>query len=176
MKLIILDRDGVINEEKNEYILSPEDWTPIPGSLEAISKAKNLGFYIVVISNQSAIGRKRISVESLNLINRKMQFALSKLGGAVDIFLFCPHAPTDDCNCRKPKATLLQDFKERMGLNLTGVPFVGDRITDVETAEKAGAFPVLVNSGKLVVQPPEGVPIFENLAEALENIVFERWK
>ena len=174
MKLIILDRDGVINEEKNEYILTADDWTPIPGSLEAISKAKRLGFYIVVISNQSAIGREWMSMESLNLINRKMQLELSKLGGTVDIFLFCPHSPTHHCSCRKPSPTLLETFKERMGLDLTDVPFVGDRITDVETAEKVGAFPALVNSGKPIDLLPEGVPIYENLAEALENIVFGR--
>ena len=95
MKPLILDRDGVINKERDDYILSPKDWTPIKGSLEAISKAKSQGFYIIVVSNQSALGRGWMSIEDLNSINRKMQSTLAKFGGRIDAFLFCPHEPAD---------------------------------------------------------------------------------
>ena len=174
MKLVILDRDGVINEENDEYILSADDWIPIKGSLEAISEAKRLGFYVVVISNQSAIGRGWMSIQTLNSINRNMQSELFKLGGKVDLFTFCPHSPSRQCDCRKPNTKLLENFKNRMGLDLAGVPFVGDRISDIETAKKVGASPILVRSGKPITEDPVDIPIFNNLSEALEETIFER--
>ena len=174
MKPLILDRDGVINEESDDYILSPKDWTPIKGSLEAISKAKNQGFYIIVVSNQSAIGRGWMSIENLNSINRKMQSALAKFGGKIDAFLFCPHSPDDNCDCRKPKTALLDSFQLRTGINYKDCPFVGDRISDIEAAKKIGARPILVNSGKAIPTPPPEVLMFDDLATAMQEILFNQ--
>ena len=131
---------------------------PIKGSLEAISKAKNQGFYIIVVSNQSALGRGWMSIEDLNSINRKMQSALAKFGGKIDAFLFCPHDPADKCNCRKPKTALLDSFRARTGINYKDCPFVGDRISDIEVAKKIGARPILVHSGKVSSNPHQMYP------------------
>ena len=173
MRPLILDRDGVINKERDNYILSPEEWEPIPGSLEAIARAKSLGFYIIVISNQSAIGRGWMSVDTLNLINQKMQRKLAKLGGKIDIFLFCPHLPTDNCDCRKPSATLLNNLKSRMEIDFTGCLLVGDRISDLEVAQKIGARPILVESGKSICHPPPRIAIFKDLSTALKKTLFK---
>ena len=174
MKPLILDRDGVINEESDDYILSPKDWIPIEGSLEAISKAKSQGFYIIVVSNQSALGRGWMSIEDLNSINQKMQSALAKFGGKIDAFLFCPHKPADNCDCRKPKTALLDSFRLRTGINYKDCPFVGDRISDIEVAKKIGARPILVSSGKATSTPPPEVLIFDNLAIAIQEILFNQ--
>ena len=173
MKPLVLDRDGVINEESDDYILSPDDWIPIPGSLEAISKAKNQGFFIIVVSNQSAIGRGWMTIEDLNSINLKMQSALAKFGGKIDAFLFCPHLPAENCDCRKPKSALLDSFRQRTGIDFKNCPFVGDRITDIEVAKKIGAKPILVTSGKTNFKRPPEVPVFDNLFLALEETLFK---
>ena len=173
MKLLILDRDGVINEEREQYILSANDWKAIPGSLEAISRAKNMGFYIVVISNQSALGRGWMSMDDLNSINRLMQSELAKFGGKIDIFLFCPHPPEVNCDCRKPKVALLEKFKRRIGRDLGTVPFIGDRMSDIETAKLVGAHPILVRSGKPIGKVPANISVYADLSEALHETIFK---
>src|SRR3990172_1958929 len=130
MKLLILDRDGVINEEADDFVKSPEEWRPIPGSLEAIARASRAGCRVVVASNQSGLGRGLYSIETLNQIHQKMLLELAAVGGSIEAIFFCPPTPEDDCDCRKPKAGLFEDIARRLRVSLTNVPIVADRISD----------------------------------------------
>lgn len=153
MKLVILDRDGVINEDKDDYIKSPAEWRPIPGSLEAIVKLKHAGFRVVVASNQSGLARGLFDYDTLFAIHDKMTRMLADLGTHLDGIFFCPHAPEDACNCRKPHTGLLDDIARRFGRSLEGMPFVGDSLSDVEAAQAVGARPLLVRTGKPTDEP-----------------------
>ena len=113
-------------------------------------------------------------MEDLNSINRKMQSALAKFGGRIDAFLFCPHKPTDNCDCRKPKTALLDSFRLRTGINYKDCPFFGDRISDTDVAKKIGARPILVNSGKANSNPPPNILVFDDLATAMQEIVLKQ--
>jgi D-glycero-D-manno-heptose 1,7-bisphosphate phosphatase len=148
MKLIILDRDGVINEDSDEYIKSVDEWVPIPGSLEAIARLNQAGYHVVVATNQSGIARGYYDLTNLNAMHQKMHKLLAKLGGHVDGILFCPHAPEDTCDCRKPKTGMFEDIARRWGISLKGVPIVGDSRRDLEAAVSMGATPILVKTGK----------------------------
>ena len=147
MALVILDRDGVINFDSEGYIKSPDEWQPIPGSLEAIARLCRANFRVVLATNQSGIGRGLFDVDTLNRIHQKMITQVQEKGGKIDAIFFCPHTPEDHCICRKPKPGLLLEASNRLRLPLAGVPFVGDSDTDVEAALAAGAQPVLVNTG-----------------------------
>ena len=147
-KLIILDRDGVINEDSDHYIKSPEEWHPISGSLEAIAKLNQSGYHIVVATNQSGIGRGLYDMDTLNAIHEKFYRLLSKCGGHVDAIFFCPHTDADSCNCRKPKPGLMQQISERYGIPLVDVPIVGDSVRDLTAGVLLGAEPHLVLTGK----------------------------
>jgi D-glycero-D-manno-heptose 1,7-bisphosphate phosphatase len=148
-KLIILDRDGVINEDSDDYIKSPEEWHPIPGSLEAIALLNQAGFEVVVATNQSGLARGYYTVSTLHEIHAKMHTALVKVNAKVTEIYYCPHGPEDNCTCRKPRPGLLLQIKAAYGLSsLSEVPFVGDSLRDIEAALEAGAIPVLVKSGK----------------------------
>lgn len=172
-KILLLDRDGVINEDNEKYILNEKDLLFIPNSAYAIAKAKKLGFFIIIISNQSAIGRGMLSLQESNRINAKIQKEVKKFGGHIDIFLFCPHTPKKNCDCRKPKTGLLTMIKERLDLNFSNAIFIGDRLSDAETAFKIGATAMLVKSGKPLLEIPSKVPVYENLDEALTRAVYE---
>jgi D-glycero-D-manno-heptose 1,7-bisphosphate phosphatase len=148
MKVIILDRDGVINEDSDDYIRSAEDWVPIPGSLEAIARLHHAGWRVLVASNQSGLARGYFTIDDLNAMHRKMNRELARHGARIEAVFFCPHAPTDDCQCRKPRPGLLKDIAIRLQLDLTGVPVVGDSLRDVQAAQAVGARPVLVMTGK----------------------------
>jgi D-glycero-D-manno-heptose 1,7-bisphosphate phosphatase len=148
MKLIILDRDGVINEDSDEYIKSVDEWVPIPGSLEAIARLNQAGYHVVVATNQSGIARGYYDLTNLNAMHQKMHKLLAKVGGHVDGILFCPHAPEDTCDCRKPKTGMFEDIARRWGISLKGVPIVGDSRRDLEAAVSMGATPILVKTGK----------------------------
>lgn len=148
MKLIILDRDGVINHDSPDYVKTPEEWQPLDGSLEAISRLHHANWRIVIASNQSAIGRELMTLEQLYQIHKKMQGLLAELGAWAEALFFCPHKPTASCACRKPKPGLLLDIARRFHTDLTGVPFIGDSWKDVQAAEKVGATPYLVLTGK----------------------------
>ncbi|HTP45414.1 MAG TPA: D-glycero-beta-D-manno-heptose 1,7-bisphosphate 7-phosphatase [Casimicrobiaceae bacterium] len=148
MKLIILDRDGVINYDSNEYIKSPEEWRPIPGSLEAIARLNHAGFRVVVATNQSGLGRGLFDMAAMIAINEKLHRSLAHVGGRVDAVFYCPHTADSDCNCRKPKPGLLMEIGQRFGVELTGVPCVGDSLRDLQAAQAVGAQPILVLSGK----------------------------
>ena len=147
MELVILDRDGVINFDSEDYIKSPDEWRPIPGSLDAIARLCRVNFRVVLATNQSGIGRGLFDVETLNRIHKKMITQVQEKGGKIDAIFFCPHTPEDNCICRKPKPGLLLEASTRLHLPLAGIPFVGDSDTDVEAALAVGAQPVLVKTG-----------------------------
>ena len=146
-RLIVLDRDGVINEDSEAYIKSPEEWRPLPGSLEAIAALNAAGFHIVVVSNQSGIGRGLYSEATLAAIHSKMRAAVAAAGGEITGIYYCPHTPDDDCDCRKPRPGLLLQVAADFGVSLEGLPFVGDKTADIELARRVGARPLLVLTG-----------------------------
>lgn len=147
MKLVILDRDGVINYDSEHYIKSAEEWRPIPGSLEAIALLNRKGYIVVVATNQSGIGRGLYGEEALTEIHRKMHLALEQVGGKIEKIFYCPHLPTMACECRKPAPGLLKQIAAHYNCDLTGVPFVGDSLRDVRAACAVGCLPILVRSG-----------------------------
>ena len=176
MKLVILDRDGVINFDSEQFIKSPEEWKPIPGSLEAIAKLNQAGYRVVVASNQSGIGRGLLDMGALNAINDKMYRALAQAGGRIDALFYCPHAADADCGCRKPKPGMLLDIAQRFNVPLKGVPAVGDSLRDLQAAQTVGAQPILVLTGKgRKTQTAGGLPagtlVFADLSEAVRHIV-----
>ncbi len=148
VKLIVLDRDGVINYDSEQFIKSPDEWRPIPGSLEAISRLNHAGFRVVVATNQSGLGRGLFDMATLIAINDKMHKALAQLGGRIDAVFYCPHTADSGCECRKPKPGMLTEIGNRFGVELTGVPCVGDSVRDLQAAAAVEAQPILVLSGK----------------------------
>jgi D-glycero-D-manno-heptose 1,7-bisphosphate phosphatase len=177
MNLVILDRDGVINQDSDAYIKTVEEWIPIPGSLEAIARLNHAGYRIIVVSNQSGLGRGLFSIDELNAMHRKLRRELSLLGAQIDAICFCPHKPEDRCSCRKPLPGLLDDIAQRLQVNFIGVPFVGDSLTDIQAALAIGASPLLVRTGKgerVVVQHSSAlidIPVYADLAAATEAIL-----
>ena len=176
MPWIILDRDGVINEDSDLYIKSPEEWIPIPGSLEAIAFLTGNGFQIAVLTNQSGVARGLFDLEALDRIHAKMLNAISEAGGRIDELLFCPHGPEDSCDCRKPKCGLFRQLQDKYSLDLKGIPAIGDSLRDLQAAQAMGAMPILVETGKgsktLKRNPELDVPIFPDLYAAAQYIVF----
>lgn len=175
-RLVILDRDGVINEDSDDYIKSAEEWLPIPGSLEAIARLNHAGVAVTVATNQSGIGRGLFTLSDLNEMHAKFQLALSRVGGHVDGIFFCPHAPDAGCSCRKPAPGLLKAISERFDLALEGIPLIGDSRRDVEAALAAGASPILVRTGKggrTLEKDPflAGCPVFDDLASAVDVLL-----
>ncbi len=170
MKLVILDRDGVINVDSASYVKSADEWHPIHGSLEAMARLTHAGYLLVVATNQSALARGLLDMDAFSRIHQKMERLLADLGGRVDGIFFCPHGPEDGCNCRKPAPGLLLQIAQRYQTTLQGVYFVGDKVSDIEAARAAGAEPVLVRTGygmqTLQERSPalESVPVFDNLA------------
>ena len=148
MKLIILDRDGVINVDSDQFIKSPEEWKPIPGSLEAIARLNQWGWRVVVASNQSGVGRGLFGMDTLNAINDKMVRSLAQVGGRLDAIFFCPHAADSPCECRKPRPGLFLQIAERFNADLNVVPAVGDSLRDLQAGVSVGCEPYLVLTGK----------------------------
>jgi D-glycero-D-manno-heptose 1,7-bisphosphate phosphatase len=148
MKLCILDRDGTINEDSAEYVKTPGEWVPLPGALEAIAKLNHAGWHVVVATNQSGLGRGLFDVAALNAMHTKMHTLLAAVGGRVDAIFYCPHAPDDACHCRKPNPGLFEQIAERYGIDLKGMPTVGDSARDLVAGAAVGAEPHLVLTGK----------------------------
>ena len=176
MKLVILDRDGVINYDSDQYIKSPEEWVPIPGSLEAIARLHREGYRIVVATNQSGVGRGLFDMDTLGRIHARMLEAVRVKGGEIDAIFFCPHKPEDDCSCRKPQPGLFQEIADRLKVNLTGVYAVGDSERDVIAARLVAARPVLVvtGKGKRTLRKSKAladVSVFEDLAAFTEDLL-----
>ena len=147
MPLVVLDRDGVINADSKAYIKSPEEWRPLPGSLEAIAALTAAGWRVAVASNQSGVARGLFDSATLAAINAKMEAAVRAAGGELAAIFFCPHGPDDGCACRKPKPGLLYMVAERFGVDLRNVPVIGDSARDLAAAEAVGARPILVLTG-----------------------------
>ncbi|MDD3530704.1 MAG: D-glycero-beta-D-manno-heptose 1,7-bisphosphate 7-phosphatase [Gallionellaceae bacterium] len=168
MKLVILDRDGVINHDSDQFIKSPEEWKPIPGSLEAIARLNQAGYRVVVASNQSGLGRGLFSMDTLNRIHAKMHKLVAQAGGRIDAVFLCPHPADAQCDCRKPRAGLFRDIASRYHTDLAGVPAVGDALRDLEAAMAVGARPILVRTGKgqRTIESgelPQSVTVYEDL-------------
>jgi D-glycero-D-manno-heptose 1,7-bisphosphate phosphatase len=148
MKLVILDRDGVINFDSDHFIKSPDEWRPIPGSLEAIARLNGAGFHVAVATNQSGIERGLLDMNALNAIHSKMLRAAQQVGAHIDVIYYCPHAYGTECRCRKPLPGMFLDIGQRLNVALAGVPCVGDGLRDLQAAEAAGGQPYLVLTGK----------------------------
>lgn len=175
-KLIILDRDGVINVDSDQFIKRPEEWKAIPGSLEAIAKLNHSGYRVVVASNQSGIGRGLLDMATLNAINDKMYRALAQLGGRIDALFYCPHPAEANCTCRKPKPGMFEDIGRRFNVELKGAPSVGDSLRDLQASASVGAQPILVLTGKgSKTQEVGGLPpstrVHADLAEAVRALI-----
>ncbi|MDX1375691.1 MAG: D-glycero-beta-D-manno-heptose 1,7-bisphosphate 7-phosphatase [Burkholderiales bacterium] len=169
MKLVILDRDGTINFDSDQYIKSPDEWRPIPGSLEAIARLTQAGYGLVVATNQSGIARGLFDIATLNVIHDAMHRAVAQAGGRIEAVFFCPHGADSDCACRKPKPGMLLEIGRRFNVALEDTYMVGDALRDVQAAAAAGARPVLVLTGKgHATQAAGGLPagtrVFADLA------------
>src|SRR5512134_166437 len=176
MKLVILDRDGVINHDSDEFIKSPEEWKPIPGSLEAIARLNQAGYRVVVATNQSGIGRGLLDMGTLNAIHEKLNKALAPLGGRIDAFFFCPHSADAGCGCRKPATGMFEEISRRLNTELADVPAIGDSVRDLQAAAAAGSRPILVLTGKGRRtldggDLPDSTEIFRDLAEAVDALL-----
>ena len=175
MKLVVLDRDGTINHDSDQYIKSPAEWQPIKGSLEAIARLTQAGWHVVVATNQSGIARGLFDFATLNAIHDAMHRAVQQAGGRIDAVFFCPHAADADCACRKPKPGLLLEIGRRMNVDLADVPMVGDSLRDLEAAVAAGAQPMLVLTGKGKKTRdagglPRGTRVFADLAAVAAHL------
>jgi len=176
VKLAILDRDGVINFDSDNFIKSPAEWRPIPGSIEAIARMNQHGYRIAVASNQSGIGRGLFDMATLNAINDKMMEMVFRQGGRIDAVFFCPHTPSEECACRKPRTGMFEEIASRFHAELKGVPCIGDSLKDLQAAEAVGAQPILVLTGKgAKTREDGGLPrktlFFEDLAEASRHLI-----
>ncbi|MGH8669874.1 MAG: D-glycero-beta-D-manno-heptose 1,7-bisphosphate 7-phosphatase [Burkholderiales bacterium] len=175
MKLVILDRDGTINHDSDNFIKSPAEWRPIEGSLEAIARLTQAGFRIVVATNQSGIARGLLDTATLISIHDTLQRAAAQAGGRIDAFFFCPHAADAACKCRKPEPGMLLEVARRFNVSLENTYMVGDALRDVQAAAAAGARPVLVLSGRGKKTRddgglPPGTAVFEDLAAFAEHL------
>jgi D-glycero-D-manno-heptose 1,7-bisphosphate phosphatase len=159
LKLVILDRDGTINEDRDDFVKSADEWVPLPGALEAIARLNQAGWHTVVATNQSGIGRGLFDMAALNAMHAKMNQALHKAGGRVDAVFFCPHTAQDECSCRKPRPGLFELIGERYGIELAGVPTVGDSMRDLRAGQAAGCRPHLVRTGKLGMAGDEAIAL-----------------
>ncbi|MCK9397562.1 MAG: D-glycero-beta-D-manno-heptose 1,7-bisphosphate 7-phosphatase [Methylobacter sp.] len=173
-RYVLLDRDGVINHDADDFIKSPEEWLPIEGSLEAIALLNEHGYKVAVVTNQSGVARGLFDAAMLEKIHAKMQRMAAEKGGKIDAIYFCPHGPDDDCNCRKPKPGLLEAFAADHHANLNGIAVIGDSLRDLQAALAVGASPMLVKTGKgrktLNENPNLNIPVFENLYDAAKFI------
>lgn len=147
MKLVILDRDGVVNQDSIDFVKGPDEWVALPGSLAAIARLNRAGWRVVLASNQSGLGRGLFNAAALNAMHAKFRAELAREGGQIDAIFLCPHAPDEGCNCRKPSPGMLHDIARRYDINLAGVPSVGDSLRDLQAAATAGCAPWLVRTG-----------------------------
>ncbi|MFA5631960.1 MAG: D-glycero-beta-D-manno-heptose 1,7-bisphosphate 7-phosphatase [Porticoccaceae bacterium] len=180
MKLVILDRDGVINQDSDDYIKSEEEWIPLPGSIEAIARLCRAGFKVAVATNQSGLGRGYFSIADLDAMHAKLRRLVAEAGGQIDSIHFCPHKPEDGCSCRKPKPELLDAISSELGVGLEGTPLVGDSLRDLEAGLARGCTPILVRTGKgrateaklAVLAPPlKYANVFDDLAAAADFLI-----
>ena len=176
MRLVILDRDGVINQESEAFIKTPEEWIPLPGSIAAIARLHKNGYKVVVASNQSGIARHLLSLDTLAAIHGRMKREVEAAGGKIDSVFFCPHGPGDACDCRKPKPGLLKQIAERYGVRLAGIPMIGDSERDLQAARAVGGRPILVKTGnglKTLEEDHDVEEVYDDLAAAAAQLMKE---
>lgn len=183
MSLLILDRDGVINQDSDDYIRSLEDWVPVPGSIEAIAALSQAGYEVVVATNQSGLSRGYFTLDTLESIHDHLRGLVEAQGGSIAGIFYCPHLPDEGCECRKPGTGLLQAIEVELQQAVAGCYFVGDSLKDLQAARAMDCQPVLVLTGKgeqtqaqlkkadVALKTPETVPIYANLAEASRAIL-----
>ena len=176
MKLIILDRDGVINKDSDAFIKSPDEWIPIPGSIQAIAALKAAGWTVAVATNQSGLARKLFDESMLQAIHQKMMQTLTDAKATIDLLVWCPHGPDDNCDCRKPQPGLYRQIAQHFDCALTAVPVIGDSKRDLEAAISVGAKPILVTTGKgqktlAAGQLPAGTEIYPDLHAAVTALL-----
>lgn len=179
MRLIILDRDGVINHDSDAFIKSADEWIPIPGSLEAIARLNQAGYKVVVATNQSGIARGLFNMITLNTIHQKMHRAAQQVGAEIDAVFFCPHAADDNCDCRKPKPGMFHEIAERLDVDLKGIPTIGDSLRDLQAGFVAGCVPYLVLTGKGEKTHakgglPPGTTVHRDLAAVVDHLLKSR--
>lgn len=178
-KLVILDRDGTINRASDEFVKSPEEWHPLPGALEAISRLNHAGYHVVLATNQSGLGRGLFDMAALNAVHAHMIKSLAAVGGRIDAIFYCPHTPDEGCGCRKPWPGLFGQIAERYGVSLDGVPCIGDSLRDMQAAEAAGCTPHLVCTGRhahllgqvLSAGFPPGTQVHADLAACTDHLL-----
>jgi len=180
-KLIILGRDGILNEFREDHIKAPEEWVAVPGALEAVSRLNHAGWHVVVATNQAGIGRGMIDMAAVNAVHAHMMRNLQQLGGRIDAVFFCPHTPEDGCDCRKPLPGLMHSIGERYGVDLAMVPMVGDTLRDLQAAQAAGGEPHLVRTGRAaaldadevarIVEQVPGTFVHRDLAELAAHLL-----
>ncbi|CUA81503.1 MULTISPECIES: D-glycero-beta-D-manno-heptose 1,7-bisphosphate 7-phosphatase [Gulbenkiania] len=176
MKLVILDRDGVINEDRDDFVKSSMEWVPLPRSIEAIANLTQAGWRVVVATNQSGLGRGLFDMHALNAMHEKMHRLVNQAGGRIDAVVFCPHTAADRCNCRKPAPGMVLDIADRFNIRTQGIPMVGDSLRDLQAVAAVGGRPILVKTGKgekTLAQGglPEGTLVFDNLYMAAEHLI-----
>ncbi len=178
MKTIVLDRDGVINQDSDDYIKSAEEFVPIAGSIEAIAKLSTAGFRVFIATNQSGLARKYFDEDALSEIHHLLCSMVEQLGGTIDGIFYCPHHPDDNCNCRKPRTGLLEQIESEFTCELAGSYFVGDSLKDIQAAQAFGCNPILVRTGKgtltesaLESNGVSDVRVYENLSNAIADIL-----
>jgi D-glycero-D-manno-heptose 1,7-bisphosphate phosphatase len=174
VKLVILDRDGVINEDSDAFIKTQDEWVPVPGSLDAIARLSRAGWRVVVATNQSGLARGYFTMETLNAIHAKMRREVAHAGGVLDAIFVCTHGPDDGCRCRKPLPGLFEDIAQRYDTDLRHVPAVGDSLRDLQAAAAMGCAPWLVRSGKgpRTLEKgglPPGTEVRDNLASIVDE-------
>ena len=175
--LVMIDRDGVINEDSSDFINSVAEWRPIAGSLEAIAALHRAGWRVAVVTNQSGIGRGLYDEATLAKIHEHMRERVRAAGGELAGVYYCPHVPEDGCDCRKPKPGMFRALERELGVTVRGAPYIGDRISDVDAAEGVGARPVLVRTGTGAATEAllgaRRVPVFDDLAAAARSLLAE---
>ena len=168
VKLVILDRDGVINKDSDAFVKSADEWIPIEGSIAAIARLSKAGFTVVVATNQSGVGRGLFQVSDLEAMHKKMHTMVKAAGGEIKTVVYCPHHPDDNCDCRKPKAGLITQIEQQLNISAKGAITIGDSLRDLQAGLKKGCIPVLVKTGKgqktLQTIISEQQPVFHNLA------------
>jgi D-glycero-D-manno-heptose 1,7-bisphosphate phosphatase len=176
MQLVILDRDGVINEDSEHFIKSPDEWQAIPGSPEAIARLTHANYRVVVATNQSGMGRGLFDIGIFNRINEKMYREINNAGGRIEGIFYCPHRPDEGCKCRKPEPGLLLEICRRLHCDLGGIPAIGDSLRDIEAARAVGARPILVRTGKgreteKKHKDLDDVEVYNDLAAAVDALL-----
>jgi D-glycero-D-manno-heptose 1,7-bisphosphate phosphatase len=175
LKLLILDRDGVINHDSDAYIKSVEEWMPIPGSIEAIAALSKAGWTVAIATNQSGIARGYYDLATLDAMHERLRALVAEQGGEVGLIVYCPHGPDEGCQCRKPKPGMLQTIARHYAVDLQGLWFVGDSKGDLQAALAVDSQPVLVKTGKglrtLNGEVPQGTLIFDDLAAVAAELI-----